>query len=351
MAAALAALAVAAAACSSDDDADEATPPPAHASPAKELAVPPGFSAYRFAQGLRDPAAIAVDAEGVLWVAERDGDIIALDDSDRDRIATKRAFGTSLGLADVRGLAFDQEDGELFVSSRGRISVVSDENGDGVADTVTHVVTGLAAGSPGNEMLAVGRDGRLYFGGPGPDETSATIMTAKNNGAGLRVFATGLRAPFGIAFAPDGNLYATDDNDGRDELNRIVDGESYGWPGCADAISIAQPACDGTKIANVEFESAGVSRGFAVYDAEHFPKGYWGGAFIARLGADDRGTLDYVPLIDILTVEETGTVLVPMTFASGFAAPVDVAVGADGALYVADAKGVVYVIVFDGAAP
>jgi len=48
---------------------------------------------------------------------------------------------------------------------------------------------------------------------------------------GFPVWAWGLRNPFGLAFAPDGSLYATENGpSGYDEINRIVRGGNYGWP-------------------------------------------------------------------------------------------------------------------------
>jgi glucose/arabinose dehydrogenase len=65
-------------------------------------------------------------------------------------------------------------------------------------------------------------------------------MTAGADGSDLRVYAWGLRNPYGLAFAPDGRLYAT--NQGArpleprpiagdvDGLYDVQEGAWYGWP-------------------------------------------------------------------------------------------------------------------------
>ena len=71
-----------------------------------------------------------------------------------------------------------------------------------------------------------------------PDNTetakSATGRQIKWPGANLtpaETWASGLRNPYGLAFAPDGRLWETEMGPrGGDELNLIQPGRNYGWP-------------------------------------------------------------------------------------------------------------------------
>lgn len=69
---------------------------------------------------------------------------------------------------------------------------------------------------------------------------SGAVMRINPDGSGLELVAWGLRNPFGLAFAPDGGLYVTDNGyDDRgsrpvwgtaDHLWRVTEGAWYGWP-------------------------------------------------------------------------------------------------------------------------
>jgi len=75
---------------------------------------------------------------------------------------------------------------------------------------------------------------------PGRLPCSAAIMRVRPDGSGLELVAWGLRNPFGLAFSPDGRLFATDNSyDERgsrpvwgtgDLLFEVVPGSWYGWP-------------------------------------------------------------------------------------------------------------------------
>ncbi len=358
---ALAVGSVLAMACGDDDPSDGGPPsptPPIAAPVAPEIEAPQGFAVYRFAEGFHEPTALAIDHQSTLWLAERDGNIFALVDADHDGRAEPRRFASGLALRELRGIAFDDR-GTLFASSRGRISVVEDADGDADADAIDDIVSGLPNGRHQNSNLVIGRDGRLYFGNGSTcnlcDERSplsAAILSVKPDGDDLRLFAEGLRNAYGIAFAPDGNLYATengtdppDDPDAPDELNRIVEGGDYGWPRCSGWRALEKDGCDDTKPPLVELQRSSLSYGIVVYGEGPFPERYRGGVFIAQRGADygDSGIGGRV-----VVVLFGGKAPAEEVFATGFEHPLSVAVDPAGALYVADfGTGVVYRIVYE----
>lgn len=101
------------------------------------------------------------------------------------------------------------------------------------------------AGQHNNRTLAFGPDGMMYVTVGSTcnacEETSkenATLLQAKADGSGRRVYAQGLRNTIGFDWHPQTKeLYGFDhgmdwmgDNEADEELNIIVEGGNYGWP-------------------------------------------------------------------------------------------------------------------------
>lgn len=329
---------------------------------ANEIKVPPGFTAYRFAEGFQRPTVLTLALDGGVWLAEEGGAIYELKNTGDHYRAEPRRFAQGFGLAGLLGIAFD-EDGTLFASSRGRISAVEDTNGDGIADRLRNILTGLPTGDHQNNNLVAGRDGRLYFGmgstcnlcdGRTVDARSATIMSVRPDGGEPIIFATGLGNAYGIAFAADGNLYATDNGayapdlqNAPDELNRIVYEGHYGWPGCAGARETRPGGCIETRLPAAPLQPYGSSDGIAIYDASAFPERYHHMAFIAQWGANSGDPAIGRRVVTVALREEHP---VEQVFATGFAHPLAVLVDRNGVLLVADwGRGIVYAIVYEGA--
>ena len=87
---------------------------------------------------------------------------------------------------------------------------------------------------------------------PGNVKASGTIHRCNPDGSDLELVAWGLRNPYGLAFAADGRLYATEhgmDNRSKrhivgdfDDLYEIEEGRWYGWPDFASGIRLDDPA-------------------------------------------------------------------------------------------------------------
>lgn len=85
---------------------------------------------------------------------------------------------------------------------------------------------------------------------PGQVPCSGAVMRVPARGGTLHLVAWGFRNPFGLAFAPDGKLYVTDNGyDERgsrpiwgnaDHLWAVTPGTWYGWPDFADGRPVAQ---------------------------------------------------------------------------------------------------------------
>jgi len=86
---------------------------------------------------------------------------------------------------------------------------------------------------------------------PGDVKASGAILRCDPDGANLEVVAWGLRNPYGLAFADDGRLFATEHGmDVRgprqilgdfDDLYEIESGRWYGWPDFASGIRLDDP--------------------------------------------------------------------------------------------------------------
>jgi glucose/arabinose dehydrogenase len=314
--------------------------PAATVRPAPELRIPAGWTAERFATGLRRPTALAYGPDRRLYAAQETGEIVVVSrGSARPRVVA-RGFRTPLGLA--------WHGPRLFVSSRGRLDSLNLVGGRLRARRA--LVTGLPHGRHQQDNVVVGRDGRLYVGSGSTcdvcverDRRSATIFSVRPNGRELVVVARGLRNPYGLAFQPrTGRLYAT--VNGRDDLGeepaellvRIRPGAHFGWPDCwpSFARTRLEGRCDGVEQPAAYLEPRSGAGGIAfTADGRRAFVALWGQYFSRAHGRT----------LVAVDVRADGSVSGQRVFARGFEHPLAVLVARDGAVLVSDwARGIVY---------
>ena len=249
------------------------------------VTVAPGFEFNLFADPTRvpdfaasaftGPVSMAFDSRGRLFVGTYSGKILMMLDADGDgRVDQIKTFAT--GLVRPLGLEF-RANGDLYLTSNplggaGRIIRLRDTNGDDVADETTIIIDGLPSEDDHQtNRLKFGTDGLLYFGQgsatedgtpdpghPGERLYNASVLRIDVDSPSISVVATGLRNPFGMAFHPEnGQLFTTDigsgelgdlpDNAPFEEINWIVSGGHYGFPGCEGPPVADDPACAGVR--------------------------------------------------------------------------------------------------------
>ena len=319
--------------------------------------VASGYSSTPFVSGLGNLTSLAFGPDGRLYVAELGGNIIAAEDLDHDGRAD-RHWTYAGGFFSPLGLAF--RGSELYVSSHNRITVLSARTGD-VADDARVIIADLhATGQHQNNGIAFGPDGKLYIthGSSTNDQPpshpfEATILQANPDGSDLRVYATGLRNPYDLAFDRQGRLFATDngiDSDTDpfvpDELNLIVEGAFYGFPWVSGVPKAAQQAERPSRSPVALLPDHASADGLAFHDADPASPlygdlfiAYWGPQFVPEYPCSpNTSRLVRVRLED----GPQGGKATVSDFAFGFRNALDVTVGPDGAIYVADFAGTVY---------
>ncbi|MDH4312217.1 MAG: PQQ-dependent sugar dehydrogenase [Gammaproteobacteria bacterium] len=260
--------------------------------------------------------------------------------------------GEATGIGRVR---FDEESGHV---SGALEDIVDDFTDDGFHTTKT---------------LGFGPDGLLYVSQGSScnacieaDQRRATVMRMQPDGSQREIYATGLRNSVGLDWAPwDGVLYATEngrdllgDDLPPDELNRIEQGNFYGWPfvhgaGVPDPDLGAGHAAEAARaIAPAyAFRAHNAPLGIAFLRGSDLPAGYSRTALVALHGSWNRSQPDGYKVV-ALDWQPDGRI-VERDFLTGFIGdegvlgrPAGIAQGPDGTVFITDDyAGVIYRVV------
>jgi len=384
------------------------------------ITLPEGFCAVVVADQVGAPRHLALAPNGDLFVALAGrrggaGGILALRDTSGDG---KADVQQSIGSEGGTGIALGKD--ALYLGTASTVYRYAMRAGSlaplGAPDVI---VKDLPTGGHSAKNLALTPDGRTLFVNLGSATNSCQVADRSNESpgedpcpalayragvwrfdatklvqtplSGTR-FATGIRNPVGLAFAPSGTLYAT--QHGRDQLGQnwsklftieqsaekpseelfeLTEGADFGWPYCyhdaelGHLVLAPEYGGDGKQVGRckdkqeplVAFPGHWAPNGLTFYTGTQFPECFRGGAFIAFHGSWNRAPLPqagyrvvFVPFKDGKPV---GTY---ETFADGFwhqdgagpqHRPVGVAVGPDGSLYITDdAAGRIWRVMYKG---
>ena len=290
-------------------------------------------------------------------------------DSDGDGKADKIEVFDD-GFSYPHGLAFTRE--AVLIGDLDAVWSVPYQAGDGKARAKRKQLTpdGALGGSGGHATrnVALHPDGSKFYVAVGSqgnidveDPPRATIQEFRIDGSGQRTFATGLRNPVGIAFAPGTtDLYAVvNERDGLadelvpDYLTKVVDGGFYGWPysymGKNPQPRFAPKRPDLVAkaiVPDTPFRSHSAPIEMTFSTGDKFPVEYRGGAFVALHGSWNAAQprayhVVYVPWVNGKPADHY------VVFAAGFwhrgertaevwGRPAGVALAKDGSLLIAD---------------
>jgi glucose/arabinose dehydrogenase len=363
--------------------------------------APPGFRVQAFARGLDNPRNLLVLPNGDVLVAESRtvlsaarrerlppevverlqlarpsaNRITLLRDRDRDGIADAQ-FVLIDGLNQPYGMAIRRD--RLYVANTdGVVSCpffVGQTKIQGACRTIlelpadgynNHWTRNLIL-SPDESTLYVSVGSATNVDEERQDEKDprrAAILAAKPDGSGMRIFASGLRNPVGLAFEPaGGKLWTTvNERDGLgddlppDYMTSVKQGAFYGWPYAYWGAN-EDPRHKGERpdlvakavVPDVALGAHTAPLGLAFYRREAFPAEYRGGAFVALRGSWNRSSFSgyHVAFVPFAKGVPAGP---PREFLTGFVKdatagevhgrPAAVAQTPDGALLVADDAG------------
>lgn len=258
-----------------------------------------------------------------------------------------------LGVDEPRGVAFIGD--AVYASVRQKIIRLRDTSGTGAADESVEIVTGLPERAEllhRNNGIVVGPDGLLYLAvgstsnlGEEPEtELSGTILRIAPDGSRVEVVARGFRNPFDLAFAPDGELFCTDNapdtpvraaDDAPDELNHVIEGRDYGHPMYWDELPEDSSIESPVAALPAHAAAAGITFFTGPQAAE-----FEGDALIATWGPG-LGRSSYTHNVLRVRLEPQGETYTGEVhpFVTGLDRPTDVVIAPDGAVVVSDHVG------------
>lgn len=270
------------------------------------LYLRPGFHISLFADHVSGVRNLVLGPGGVVYAAlQGPGRVVKLVDANGDGVA-ESVTDVATGLDGPFGIAFRGD--TMYVGEETQVRRWIPGNA-----TPQTVVPGLPSGGHSTRTVVFGTDGSLYVAVGSScnicDESNprrAAVTRFNTDGSGEHRFATGLRNSVGLAINPNsGELWATNndrdnlggnnaaltDNLPPEHLNIIRDGKFYGWPQCylpgEHNPEYPSANCSQVEAPAITFQAHSAPLGLTFYTGTKFP-GYEGDAFVAFHGSWNR---------------------------------------------------------------
>lgn len=320
------------------------------------IKAPPGFEVSLFAGDdlAHDIYSMTIDSKGRIVVAGRDY-VKILHDDDEDGKADRATLFSAIPKSGAHGMIFDGPD--LICTGDDALMKLRDTDGDGAADgepeiwaklkTTEHGANGITRGPDGWFYLVCGNDAGVSEehattpGSPVKKPNCGAILRFSPDGKQSEIFAHGFRNPYRLDFNEHGHLFTVDADGERDHhlpwytptrLFDVAQGMHHGWVQKGWQRSWNRPAYFFDNVERLVEIGRGSPTGLVVYRHRQFPEKYRGGVFSACW---TLGRVYYFSLQSKRsTYEGTKELFLETTGEVGFA-PVDLAVGPKGDLFVA----------------
>jgi len=363
----------------------------------KAPVAPAGFTVTRFAENLKSPRNIYIAPNSDIFVVlsnserslkekvagaitgksksevtgESANTVVLLRDTNKDGIPEVKTnffsglnqpfgvliIGNSFYVANTDGLwQYPYKTGDTRITAPGKKILNLPAGGYN-----NHWTRNLIANADNSKIyIAVGSGSNNGENGMENEVRRANILEVNPDGSGEVIYASGLRNPVGLAWAPGTNTLwtAVNERDGLgddlvpDYITSVKKGGFYGWPYSYYG-QHEDPRMKGQKpdlvaraiVPDVATGAHTASLGLTFYNGDKFPGKYRNGAFIGQHGSWNRSELSgyKVAFVPFSNNRPAGK---PEDFLTGFIAdlgkgevygrPVGVAVAPDGALLVAD---------------
>jgi glucose/arabinose dehydrogenase len=342
--------------------------------------APAGFKVDLYAADLENPRLLRTAPNGDVFLAESKADLVRVFRGVGADGKAQQAAVFARGLNKPFGIAFYPPGPQprwIYVANTDGVVRFPYASGDlaarGPKQAIAKLPGGglLRGGGHWTRDIAFSLDGKKLFASVGSqsnnDDTDgnddelhrACILEMTPDGAGQRIFASGIRNPVGIAVHPrSGELWTSvNERDGLgddlvpDYITRVKDGGFYGWPwyylgGNHDPRHRGKhpELREKVIVPDVLLQAHYASLQLTFYEGKQFPPAYRGDVFAAEHGSWNRGVRTGYHVIRVPLGGKDRPAGGYEDFLTGFVTadgkvwgrPVGVTVASDGALLVSD---------------
>jgi len=270
----------------------------------------------------------------------------------------------------------DYFNGKLYIVTEKHV-YAAELKSDGKLGKTIPIISDLPdAGQHHNRTLKIGPDTMMYISVGSTcnscletNNEAATMLIAKPDGTGRRIYSKGLRNTIGFDWHPgtrqlwgwDNGTDHLGDDEGREELNQLKDGGNYGWPFIYEKgkfvmhhepreLTHEQYAAK-TLFPDLLYDAHAASMDFIFYTGNTFPASYTNSGFVAMRGSWNRKQLSGSEVLHVrfdkngkpTSIEKFLTGFIVGQGTARFGRPVGLAQYIDGSLLVTDdVNGIIY---------